>query len=157
MQDRGSGIHFCLRRGLSAVAFLSLFLGVAGHAQQFTIGTLTPESAFSVQGQSFTPAVPGPAGSGTPRTSEGGTVALTSFKITFSPEDPAAPPGVLYIYDSLPSSEDAAEGRGSMGMGNIALRPQPLGLPSGLVRGNSVDSGVGTLKGPHSVSISRAK
>ena len=64
---RACSVSARVSRVLAACAGLLALGGAWSHAAAaaFTIGNPTPDSVFFVQGQSFTPSVPGNLGSGT--------------------------------------------------------------------------------------------
>ena len=98
----------------STVLALGLLIPLApAQAGPFTIGNATPAAAFLVQGESFTPAVPGNIGSGSAPAS--GNVFLETFKIDYF--DLASAFANLYIYGTLPTTADASTGAGSLAVG----------------------------------------
>lgn len=114
---------------LIGAAFL---LGTSIQSSAFTVGNATPGSVFFVQGQSFTPAVSGNAGSGAPKPDGAGNAQLVSVHIAFAAGQ--TPLSTLYIYSSLPTNGDAATGVGSIasatdsGGGTYVFNP-PVTVP----------------------------
>ncbi len=110
----------------------ALLLGACMQANAFTVGNSTPTSVYFVQGQSFTPAVSGNAGSGTPKPDSSGNAQLSSVHIAFATGQ--TPSSTLYIYSTLPTNGDAATGIGSIasapdsGGGNYVFNP-PVPVP----------------------------
>jgi hypothetical protein len=106
----------------NASALLSVCLGLAAYssASAFSVGNATPASVYFVQGQSFTPADLGNAGSGTPHADSAGNAHLVSLHIAFAAGQ--TPPSTLYIYSTLPTN-----GNATTGVGSIASAPDSGG------------------------------
>jgi hypothetical protein len=97
------------------VIVATFLLGASALANAYTVGNAAPSSVFFVQGQGFTPAVSGNAGSGTPKPDSSGNAQLVSVHIAFATGQ--TPPSTLYIYSTLPTNGDAATGVGSIASG----------------------------------------
>ncbi|MEM7704973.1 MAG: hypothetical protein AAF358_05440 [Pseudomonadota bacterium] len=82
------------------------------------IGNQTPNSAFFVQGQSFTPSVRGNESVGPPR-GFNGQVTLQRLVIDFDSAE-VDPPAEIYIYDQLPTTSQAATGADALAVFDLA-------------------------------------
>lgn len=100
--------------GAALLALASAWSHAAAAA--FTIGNPTPDSVFFVQGQSFTPSVPGKLGSGSAPAS--GIVLLDRFTIDYD-TGRSTPFAALYLYASLPTTAAAASGVGALAVGSL--------------------------------------
>jgi hypothetical protein len=101
-----------MRTCVTSLIGVALILGANLRAEAYTVGNATPTSVYFVQGQSFTPAVSGNAGSGTPRSDSLGNASLVSVHIAFAAGQ--TPASTLYLYAALPTNGDAATGIGSI-------------------------------------------
>ena len=122
-----------MRKGIIAAATLGFsLLARAITASAFTVGNSTPATIYFVQGQGFTPAISGNAGTGVPRADANGNAYLRSVQIAFAPGQ--TPPATLYIYSALPTDGNAATGTGSIGFaastgGGLYVFNPPLQVP----------------------------
>jgi PEP-CTERM motif-containing protein len=83
-----------------------------------SIGNDPAPTVYFIQGQSFTPSIPGDRGISTPTVSPTGTVFLTQFRFDFAAGEFGVPPAVLYIYGFEPSQTEVHNGgQGSLGAG----------------------------------------
>ncbi len=83
-----------------------------------SIGNDPAPTVYFIQGQSFTPSIPGNRGISTPTASPAGTDFLTQFRFDFAAGEFGVPPGVLYIYGFAPSQAQVDNGgQGSLGTG----------------------------------------
>lgn len=90
----------------------------------FNVGSFSSTGGANLRGQSFTPNVAGPDGSGSPGTAT--TVYVQSASVGFPSSDTTARATTAYLYSSLPSLSNLNTGTGSLAVSTNYTDEQDL-------------------------------